>query len=505
MSFLSALGLRKHNVTDFRQNGLLALELLSTNLMLADDKNNIIYLNKALRAFLEEAEKDIQKDLPNFSVANLIGQNIDIFHKKPSHQRDLLKDLPYDYKTSIFVGGRLFGLSANPLKDEAGRRVGTMVEWSDTKIIDAFAQVEAINRAQAVIHFQPDGTIIDANENFLQVMGYSRDEIVGKHHSMFADPVYAASQDYKDFWQVLRDGTFQSAQFKRFGKGGKEIWIEASYNPIFDMKGKVFKVTKFATDLTPRKEENQLLANDFEANVSTLVQVLAASSTQLGGISQSLAVAAEETSAQSNTVAAATEQLSSSVNEISSQVVHSTSIVTDAVVQAKKSEELVDKLVEAAGKIGEVTKLISDIAEQTNLLALNATIEAARAGEAGKGFAVVAAEVKKLAHETGLATESISQQVAGIQDVSKITAEAIRAITGVINRISEISTAISGAVVQQSAATQEVAFNITGVQTAANETGQSALTMSEVARDLSTKSEELQHRVDGFIAKVRSM
>ena len=480
-----------------------ALNELSSNIMIADDDHNIIFANKALMEFLAEAEKDMQKDLPNFSVATLIGQNVDVFHKDPSYQRGLLKDLPKGFKTSIKVGGRMFGLVASPLKSFDGHRIGTVVEWTSSEALDNAMQVDAINRAQAVIHFDLNGTILDANENFLKTMGYSKNEIVGQHHSMFAESAYASSQEYKDFWAALRKGEFQSGQYRRLGKGGKEIWIEASYNPIFDNKGRPYKVTKFATDLTPRKEESAALANDFETNVQSLVQIVASSSTEMEATAQNLASAAEETSSQSNTVAAATEQLAASVQEISGQVSNSVRIVDEAVQEAGRSEKLVAGLVEAATKIGEVTALISDIADQTNLL--NATIEAARAGDAGKGFAVVASEVKSLAAETAKATEEIRDQIGGIQDVSRSTADAIRKITGVISQVSEISTAISGAVEEQSASTNEVAANITGVQTAASETGQSATTMLEVSKDLSSRSEELQQRVTDFLKQVRTM
>ncbi|MCB1532915.1 MAG: PAS domain S-box protein [Alphaproteobacteria bacterium] len=482
-----------------------ALDIITTNVMIADDDHNIIYINKSLNTFLSAAEKNIQKDLPGFNMNTLIGSNVDIFHKDPKYQRNLLQDLPEGFKTSITVGGQIFGLIASPLHNEKNERIGTVVEWSDTEILDNAGQVEAMNRSQAVIHFEMDGTIIDANKNFLDVMGYSLDEIKGKHHSMFADSAYASSQEYKDFWAALNRGEFQAAQYKRVGKGGKEVWIEASYNPVFDMKGNPFKVTKFAIDLTPRKTENRALADDFETNVQSLVQTVASSATEMQGTAQNLAAAAEETSNQSNTVAAATEELSASVNEISSQVSNSVRIVDDAVDEAKKSEALVNGLVEAATKIGEVTAIISDIADQTNLLALNATIEAARAGEAGKGFAVVATEVKALASETAKATEEIEAQIAGIQDVSRSTAEAIKKITDVIGQVSEISTTISGAVEEQSAATKEVASNIAGVQTASNETGQASSTMLEVAKDLSQRSEDLQSRVMEFLKGVRAM
>ncbi|MGH1456248.1 MAG: methyl-accepting chemotaxis protein [Alphaproteobacteria bacterium] len=400
--------------------------------------------------------------------------------------------------------------SYNPLFNSSGKaykvvKYATDITAQKIEYADLLGKVNAIGRSQAVIEFELDGTILTANENFLSVMGYSLDEIKGQHHSMFADSGVADSQEYKQFWKELRSGEFQAGQYKRVGKGGKEIWIEASYNPIMDMNDKVFKVVKFATDLTPRKDENQKLANDFETNVQSLVQIVASSATELQATAQSLAAAAEETSCQSGTVATATEQLSSSVNEISGQVTNSVRIVDEAVEKAQQSEQLVNGLLETASKIGDVISLISDIADQTNLLALNATIEAARAGEAGKGFAVVASEVKSLAAETAKATEEIGVQISSIQTASTSTADAIKMISDVISQVSEISTVISGAVEEQSAATSEVSTNIAGVQAASNETGQSSSTMLEVSQDLSTRSEELQTRVAEFIEKVRAM
>ena len=400
-------------------------------------------------------------------------------------------------------------VSYNPIMSKAGKvykvvKFATDITKQILKNAERESIVNAINRSQAVIEFTLDGTILDANDNFLGVMGYSLDEVKGKHHSMFADAEFAASQEYKDFWKKLAAGEFQAAQYKRYGKGGKEIWIEASYNPIFDAEGKPFKVIKFATDLTPRKEESLALANDFESNVKTLVADVVSSIQQVQNTSNSLAASADDTSSRSNVVAATTEELSASIHEISTQVTNAVKVVGTAVEQTKISENLVSGLVEAAEKIGEVTALISEIADQTNLLALNATIEAARAGDAGKGFAVVASEVKKLALETASATGEIGSHINNIQGASETTAQAIRKVTNMIEQVNEISTAISSAVEEQSAATKDVATNITSVQAGANQTGESSAILSDVAQGLSKRSETLNRSVDDFLLQVRS-
>ena len=409
-------------------------------------------------------------------------------------------------------GGREIWIEAsyNPILGKNGRpykviKFATDISPQKAQFADLQGKIEAIGRSQAVIEFELDGTIITANENFLSVMGYRLDEIKGKHHSMFADAAYKASNDYRDFWAKLNRGEYQAGQFKRIGKGGKEVWIEASYNPIMDLNGKPWKVVKFATDLSKRKEQNAALARDFETGVKSLVQVVASSADEMQTTAQSLAAAAEQTTQQSSTVTAASDELAASVNEIARQIAEATKVCNNAVIEARNSEKMVGDLVTAGEKIGNVTQMITDIAGQTNLLALNATIEAARAGEAGKGFAVVASEVKSLANQTAKATEEIEEQIRGIQSASQTTASAIREIGQIISKISEINTSISGAVEQQSAATREVSVNINGVNQAAGETGKSSTNVLTTARSLTEQATDLEQRVDQFLVSVRAM
>ena len=187
--------------------------------------------------------------------------------------------------------------SYNPILDGSGKpykvvKFATDVSAKKTLFADLLGKVEAIGRSQGVIEFNLDGTVITANENFLTLLGYRLEEITGKHHSLFIEPGYRDTAEYRQFWENLRNGQYQAAQYKRIGKGGKEVWIEASYNPVNDLNGKVCKVVKFATDLSKRKQQNAALATDFETGVKSLVGSVSESAVTMQSTAQSLAAAA---------------------------------------------------------------------------------------------------------------------------------------------------------------------------------------------------------------------
>jgi len=283
------------------------------------------------------------------------------------------------------------------------------------------------------------------------------------------------------------------------------------------------------------KEEKRIamenMAGQFETDVTGVLGEVSQASNTMQSTAESMAATAEETSKQSavvataaeeastnvETVASAAEELSSSISEISRQVAQSTQVAGAAVSEVEGANEKVQGLADAAHKIGEVVALITDIADQTNLLALNATIEAARAGEAGKGFAVVASEVKNLANQTAKATEEISTQIGGIQGATQDAVQAIESIGGIIGQMSEISSAIAAAVEEQGAATQEIArnveqaaagtgevtSNISGVNQAANETGQAAEMVLSAVSTLTAESDKLSHQVQDFLAGLK--
>lgn len=235
----------------------LALESVSSNVMMADENLNINYLNPSLVTFLREAQSDIQKDLPHFNVDKLIGANIDVFHKNPAHQRGMLAKLSQRYITSIIVGGRSFNLIANPVFGKNGERLGTAVEWQDGSTQGI---VSAITKTQAVIEFDTTGKILTANENFLKVMGYSLDEIVGKHHSMFAEKSYTDSPVYREFWAALARGESQTGEFKRTAKGGRDVWIQAQYSAVLDLNKRCVRVVKTCIDITNEMERRREIA-----------------------------------------------------------------------------------------------------------------------------------------------------------------------------------------------------------------------------------------------------
>jgi methyl-accepting chemotaxis protein len=320
----------------------------------------------------------------------------------------------------------------NPILNDAGKpfkvvKFATDVTEQKLKTADSDGQIAAIGKSLAVIEFNMDGTVRTANQNFLDAMGYTLGEVQGKHHSMFVEPVECNAPAYREFWDKLNRGQYEAAEYKRLAKGGREIWIQASYNPILDLNGKPFKVVKYATDVTAQAVMRRKAEN------------------------------ARELIGQ---VAAGSEQMSASIREISATMSKSKANAAEATGRIDAADHQSQKLNEAAQAMGGIVELIGNITGQINLLALNATIESARAGEAGRGFAVVASEVKNLANQAKHATDTISKEIEQLNGVAGDVAGSLTAIKAAIAGVNEFIASTAGAVEEQSIVTQDMSSNM---------------------------------------------
>ena len=421
----------------------------------------------------------------------------------------------------IAKGGREIWIQAsyNPVFDKAGKPIkvikfATDITEQKNRAADHEAQIAAIGRVQAVIEFDLDGTVLQANENFLATLGYRLNEIAGKHHRMFCDPAYAGSVDYARFWERLRAGEYIAAEFQRFGKGGKEVWIQASYNPIFDAQGKPVKVVKFATDITERKraegiidaltsslarmaegdltgridtqftgqyEQLRLAFNQSLGRLFDIVTGLQKTSRSLKTATSEILSGANDLSERTTRQAATIEETSASVEQLSTAVQENAARAATASQKAQavsgsateggavmhEANEAMAAIETSSGKISNIIGLIDDIAFQTNLLALNASVEAARAGDAGKGFAVVAVEVRRLAQSAAQASSDVKVLIeasAGeVKNGSRLVGQASEKLLAILDGARESSTlidAIARANSEQAGALDEVAVAV---------------------------------------------
>lgn len=285
-----------------------------------------------------------------------------------------------------------------PVLDERGTvvkivKIASDITQKQQRLNSQEAILSALQKSMAVIEFTTDGTIISANDNFLNVMGYRAEQLKDQHHQVFCDSEFY--QQHPNFWQELVAGQHKAGRFRRIDALGREIWLEATYNPIFDEKGQVTRVVKFASDITERVRQSERNA----------------------AISEDVGVIARETS----------DIVDKGHHSLQASVQTSTQVSTDL----ERASNIISRLNEQAHNIEEIVATISGLADQTNLLALNAAIEAARAGEQGRGFAVVADEVRQLAGRTSQATIEIGQVVQENRELTGQVSTAINDVTGV--------------------------------------------------------------------------
>jgi methyl-accepting chemotaxis protein len=430
----------------------------------------------------------------------------------------------YDVGTykRIGKGGREVWIQAsyNPIPDSSGKFVKVVKYATDVteqmvRNADFAGQLAAIGKSQAVIEFDMDGTVRKANDNFSRVMGYGAGEVVGRHHSMFADAAMTGSAEYRAFWAKLNRGEAEIGNFRRIAKGGREVWLQASYNPIPDANGRPFKVVKYANDVTQQMQAQQQLqaavtqtqsavkfategdlthripmegkSGDLESLcrgvnglLDSTTDLVKRVKTATGEVQQG----AEEISKGNTNLSQRTEEQASSLEETASSMEEMTSTVKQtadnagqanqlamaARLQAEKGGAVVNSAVQAMGgintasrKIADIIGVIDEIAFQTNLLALNAAVEAARAGEQGRGFAVVATEVRNLAGRSATAAKEIKaliqDSVARVEQGSKLVDESGRTLEEIVNavkKVTDIVAEIAAASREQSSGIEQV-------------------------------------------------
>jgi len=463
----------------------------------------------------------------------------------------------------VAKGGREIWLQAsyNPISDMNGKpfkvvKYATDITAQKLHAADLDGQLAAISKAQAVIEFSLDGRILQANDNFLDCMGYGMDEIRGQHHSLFVEPSAKQSVEYRMFWDKLGRGEYDSGQYKRIAKGGREVWLQASYNPILDLNGKPFKVVKYATDITEQVNTastlriavqqiqdvvNRVQGSDLTERVSmdgktgdiadlcagvngmvdTMANVVAGILDASGTIATAareismgntdLSQRTEEQAASLEQTAASLEQLTSTVRQNADNAQQANKLASSASDVAVKGGQVVTDVVrtmegisDASRKIADIIGVIDEIAFQTNILALNAAVEAARAGDQGRGFAVVAAEVRNLAQRSANAAKEIksliSESAGKVESGSRLVAAAgatMEEIVQSVKRVTDIMAEISAASKEQSNGIEEVNTAVTQMDKI---TQQNAALVEQAA----AAAKSMEDQTDGLAGMVAS-
>jgi methyl-accepting chemotaxis protein len=466
-----------------------------------------------------------------YVAAELVGQHhslfVDAAYRQSAEYRLFWEKLgrgEYDagqYKR-VAKGGREIWIQAsyNPILGPDGKpfkvvKYATDITEQMIKNADFSGQIDAVNKAQAVIEFSLDGKVLRANENFLNTLGYVAAELVGQHHSLFVDVAYRQSPDYRMFWDKLGRGEYDAGQYKRVGKGGREIWIQASYNPILGPDGKPFKVVKYATDITAQVKAAEVLQaavaqsqevvtaakeNDLRhriplegktgeiaqlcEGVNGLLDTMSSIVGEVAETAQTLTTAAREIATGNTDLSQRTEEQAASLEETAASMEELTATVRQNAENAQQANKLassasdvavkggsvvaevvqtMDGITQASRKIADIIGVIDEIAFQTNILALNAAVEAARAGDQGRGFAVVAAEVRNLAQRSANAAKEIkgliSDSVSKVESGSRLVDTAgktMEEIVQSVKRVTDIMAEISAASQEQRAGIEQV-------------------------------------------------
>lgn len=472
-------------------------------------------------------------------------------------------------------GGQLTHRSTVTTQDEIGQLAKAFNQMADSLESSASKQEQAlkaqaaelsgvtnaIGKVQACAEFNVDGTIITANDNFLGCVGYGLNEIKGQHHRMLCDPAHASSGEYAAFWQKLNRGDSDSGQYRRIGKGNKEIWLQTCYSPILDVNGKVCKVVEFSTDITAQKKsqvEMEKLVSDAQAvlgrlasndlteemtgayqgeldkiklSINGVVHNLLDTITAVRESVEAVVTGAEEITRGNEDLSQRTSEQASALEETSASMEEMTSIVKQNADNAKQANQLAVAARDTANKGGDVTKravdameeinksskkiadiitVIDEIAFQTNLLALNAAVEAARAGEHGRGFAVVATEVRNLAQRSATAAKEIkgliNESIQRVSDGSELvnqSGKTLEEIVSAVKRVGDIIAEITAASQEQASGIDQVNKAIMAMDETTQQNAALVEETTSASQSMRSQATELLRRMELF--KIQKM
>lgn len=465
----------------------------------------------------------------------------------------------------IAKGGREVWIQAsyNPIMDANNRpfkvvKYATDITAEKIRNADYSGQLAAISKSQAVIEFGLDGIVLNANTNFLNLLGYSLDDVKGKHHSIFVDPAYRSDPQYKLFWDRLGRGEYDTGQYKRITRSGAEVWIQASYNPILDANGRPFKVVKYATDVTEQVNSAAALKAAVDqvqevvkaavdgdltrrvpmagktgmleilcGGINSLLDTMSDIVSQIKGAADEISTGANEIATGNSDLSARTEQQAANLEETASSMEELTSTVKLNADNARQANQLAERastvavdggeliqqvvttmtaINESSQKIADIIGVIDGIAFQTNILALNAAVEAARAGDQGRGFAVVASEVRTLAQRSANAAKDIkaliSDSVKKIESGNNLvgkSGDTMKEIVTAIKRVNDIMSEIAAASVEQSTGIEEISLAVSQMDEMTQQNAALVEEAAAAAESLQSQATQLTQRVSMFL------
>lgn len=442
----------------------IALDNCSTNVMIADNNRDIIYLNKSVQDMLAAAETDLRKALPNFSVARIVGSNIDQFHKNPSHQKNLLAALNSTYRTQIVVGGRSFSLVANPVIDDKGERLGSIVEWND-RTVEVAVEKEVANIVEKAV----------AGDFTTRINEDGKSGFFGKLSSDINRLMQVSESGLNDVLEVLA----------ALASGDLTKTINKDYEGIFgELKSSINETVDKLSQIV--------------GDVVNATDSLSNAAEQVSATSQSLSQAASEQAASVEETSSSIEQMAAGITQNAENAKITDSIAGKAAHDAQEGGQAVNHTVSAMKEIASKIGIIDDIAYQTNMLALNAAIEAARAGDHGKGFAVVAAEVRKLAERSQVAAKEIGDLAEGSVETAEKAGHLIGDIVPSIGRTSELVQEIAAASQEQTAGAEQINIAMNQMNQITQQNASASEQLAATSEEMSSQAEQLLELIGFF-------